>query len=289
MKKTFLCLLITLLTVLSCFSCASPIVVPGEEGASVFDPDAELLYFYVINTHGASDAMLIVYGDQTMMVDCGDTGQGRAYVKPLLDELGIDHIDYAFNTHPHDDHINGFLTLFDEVRIDRFYTCFPMSYSDEQTAAMKAAMKHGIEIEFVDNMSDISFGDLQIWLYQDPSYVTAQPASANNASMIMHITYGESTLMITGDADKAVLADLCALKGNAMQSDIIKMPHHGYNRPSYEVYPFINPGYAVITNSLSDKIIETENFLNGLGCPTIYTGWGTVVCITDGKVWTVSQ
>ena len=289
MRKNGISLLLCVLFAFSSIACASPVIALGAEEESPFADDALLLKFYVINTHGASDAMLIVHGDKTMLVDCGDIGYGSLYVKPLLDQLGIDHIDYCYNTHPHDDHINGFLTLFDEVSVDTFYTCFPMSYCDEQINVMKSAIKHGIKIQFVDNNSDISFGDLDIWLYQDPKYTTAQPARANSASMIMHITFGDSTLMITGDADKPVYTDMYSYKGDAIQSDILKMPHHGYNTPSYEIFKVIAPKYAVITNYYSSNIENTDQFLLNNGCPYLYTGRGTIELITDGTVWTVRQ
>ncbi len=289
MTRRLICLALCVILTLCLSAYASPVNFLNAEEESPFVPGDKLLCIYFINTHGASDAILLVHGGKTMMIDCGDTGHGRLYVKPLLDRLGISHIDYAYNTHPHDDHINGFLTLFDEVSIGKFYTCFPLSYSDEQTAVMKSAMEHGIDIEFVDSGSDISFGGLQIWLYQDPKYVTAQPTRANSASMILHITYGESTLMITGDADKAVYSDLYRFKGDAIQSDIFKVPHHGYNRPSYDVFAAIGAQCAVITNNYSESIAETESFLFGFSCTSFYTGKGTVEAVTDGSLWTVRQ
>ncbi|MBQ6646859.1 MAG: MBL fold metallo-hydrolase [Clostridia bacterium] len=289
MKKAILFLLLLLVSALAFTGFASPVYELSKQDDLPFAEDASLLKLYVINTHGASDAMLMVHDGKTMLIDCGDTRYGSLFVKPLMDTLGIDHIDYAFNTHPHDDHINGFLSLFDEVKVDVFYTCFPMSYCAEQSAVMKSAMEHGIDIRLVDNDSDISFGDLSIWLYQDPMYMTAQPSRANSASMIMHITLGGSTLMITGDAEKPVFTDLYSEKGDAIQSDIFKVPHHGYNTPSYDVFRSIAPQYAVVTNYYSEKIESGDQFLRNNRCLVMYTGRGTVELVTDGAIWTIRQ
>ena len=268
---------------------ASDVIFLQNEEETPFAPDADLMKLYILNVHAASDAMVLVHDGKTMIIDCGDTGYGTLYVKPLLEELGIDHVDYCYNTHPHDDHINGFLELFEEFDVDKFYTCFPLSFGAEQTAVMNAAMAHDIEIVRIDNNSDISFGRLKIWLYQDPKYITTNIAQANSASMIIHVTYGDSTVMITGDAEKPVFTDMYRAKGDAIRSDIIKMPHHGYNTPAYDVFRVIAPRYAVITNSNIERIESTNQFLINNQCQILYTNWGTVELTTDGTVWTIRQ
>ena len=39
--------------------------------------------------------------------------------------IGADHVDVAFNTHPHDDHIVGFQYVPETAAIDRFIITFP--------------------------------------------------------------------------------------------------------------------------------------------------------------------
>ena len=289
MKKLLLCALLTLALLFGCQAFASPVTQLSDGTKPDFPESSKLLKVYFINTHGASDAILLTYDGQSMLIDCGDTNYGLMYVKPLLDNLGIDHVDYAFNTHPHDDHINGFLSLLDRVSIGRFYTAFPFSYCAEQTNVLKAAMAHGVEIVNVDNESDISFGELKIWLYQDAKFLTPIAAKANSASMIIHITLGNSTVMITGDAEKPVFSDMYAEKGDAIQADIIKIPHHGYNTPSYEVFKVIGSKFAVITNYYNERLDDSSQFLRNNACQILYTGRGTVEAVTDGTRWTIGQ
>ncbi len=289
MKKRAICLLICFVCALLGAAQASDVRILSANEASPFEDSEALLRLYVINTQGASDAILIVHGGKTMLVDCGNINGGSHFVKPLLDTLGIDHIDWAYSTHPLVDHIGGFLSLFGLVPIDTFYTAFPFSYSEDQSAVIKAAMDRGIKVVPIDSETDLSFGDLSIWLYQDTALLTTFPGKSGSASMMMHITLGDSTFFITGDAEKQTFTDLYDVKGEAIQCDIFKVPAHGYTRPSYEVFTALAPKYAIITNFTRVKISDMDNFLRQNGCPNTITGLGTVECITDGKLWTIRQ
>ena len=289
MKKTLICISLALAFLFGAAAQAGQVKYLDSDREPSFAKDASLLKLYVINTHGASDAIVLWHDGKTMVIDCGDTRYGSLYVKPVLDMLGVDHVEFAYNTHPHDDHINGFLSLFNEVSVDKFYTAFPLNYCAEQTNVMKSAMEHGVEIVPVTNESDISFGALRIRLYQDMNYVTTVAASANNASMVMHITYGDCTLMITGDAGKEVYTDMYADWNGDMQSDIFKVPHHGYNYPSLEMLDVIAPKYALVTNNNSDKIASIATVFRNKGIPILYAGKGTIEVMTDGTSWAVRQ
>ena len=82
---------------------------------------------------------------------------------------------------------------------------------------------------------------------------------------------------------------LYAEKGERIASDIIKMPHHGYNRPSYDAFKAIHPQVGIITNHYSERIHPVYQFMCNHRCFPMYTGSGIIQAATDGKTWQVTQ
>ncbi|MBQ4452730.1 MAG: MBL fold metallo-hydrolase [Clostridia bacterium] len=286
--KRIVCLFAALAVLFAFAASASPVKQLSKGAKPSFGADADLLYLCFFDTM-ASDAILIRQGGKTMLVDCADTNYGSNVIAPKLRELGIERIDYAVNTHPHDDHINGFISLFDEVEVGAFYTCFPLDFCAEQIACVKAAREHGIEVVRFDSSADLSFGDLKIRVWQDARFADKGPAACNALSLVMHITYQNSAVLLSADAPKDCFVDLAKEKGALIDADIIKMPHHGHGQPTYAAWQLISPELAVITNSTANRISATIQFLHNNRCPYLLTGNGYVEAFTDGKTWQVVQ
>jgi len=80
-----------------------------------------------------------------MLIDCGYFYAGHDVYK-RLNALGITHIDYAVNTHPHDDHILGFLNLFEyDITVGTFYYVFDEDINAESIRFMQYAKEKGAE------------------------------------------------------------------------------------------------------------------------------------------------
>ena len=141
----------------------------------------------------------------------------------------------------------------------------------------------------IDNDSDLSFGDLRIWVWRDMKYVSSRPSACNACSMVMHITYQNSSVFLSADAPKDCFVHIAEEKKEAIRADIIKMPHQGHGQPTYAAWKLIGPEMAVITNSSINKISDTVQFLHNNRCPYLLTGNGYVEAYTDGKTWQVVQ
>ena len=107
MKKLLSLLLI--LCLVPMVSLADDVVVNlihNPDASYAFREGAEVLEIVFPQIYGA-DACIIRMGDEVMMVDAA-TDHQAPIVAHALEVMGIDHIDVAYNTHPHDDHITGF-------------------------------------------------------------------------------------------------------------------------------------------------------------------------------------
>ena len=287
MKKLLSVLLCALLLLCSAAQ-AGVVTVLDRDAEPQFDENSSLFRAYFFKTR-ASDCILLMCGGKTMLVDCADTNYGSQIIYPELQKLGVTRIDYAVNTHPHNDHINGFISLFDCIEVGQFFTCFPLDYCQEQIDCIAACRAHGIEVVEFDNDADLSFGGLDIWVWRDHKYDTPWPIACNPCSLIMHVSYGDCSLILTADCTIESFIDLYAEKGDLIASDIIKMPHHGHNRPSHDAFKAIHPQVAVITNNYSERIHPVHQFLCNYRCFAMYTGSGLIQAATDGETWQVTQ
>ena len=153
------------------------------------------VYFFKVR---AQDSFLIVCGGETMLIDAGVQSSG-ALIAGYLKELGISRIDYAVNTHPHDDHIDGFVPLMEEIEIGTFFVCFPHDENKHMIAALKACEAHGIPVVDITAESEISFGGNTIRLFQD-----LETKDLNARSLVMHISFGDCTAVFTADITRDV-------------------------------------------------------------------------------------
>ena len=88
-------------------------LVENPEADYAFEEGVTLLEIVFPRVY-SSDCAVLRFGEQTMMID-GSTQNpvmvGR--IQTALDSIGVDHIDVAYNSHPHDDHIDGFKLVHD--------------------------------------------------------------------------------------------------------------------------------------------------------------------------------
>lgn len=263
---------------------ASPVTVLNRGQTIDFPQDANLMKIYVLKIF-ARDCILVQAGGQNMLVDCGGTDYGKLYVEPFLKEIGVDHIDIAVNTHPDEDHIGGFFSLIDLVAVDKFYTCFPEVFCTLQTQFLALAEEKGLPVEWVTEDTDLSFGGISIWTIQD----LTNPKKANPCSLVMHLTFGNSTALLLADVTTESMDNFVEIKGEAMRADVVKMPHHGINTPSRTTMECIQPQFAVITHWRHEITNRTVSRLREYKVPMKFSGEGIVEMVTDGESWMVCQ
>lgn len=254
----------------------------SPEDAQPFAPDEEVMKVYFFQVR-AQDCTLIVCGGKTMLVDAGHLESGP-YIAGYLRDLGITRIDYAVNSHPHDDHIDGFISLMDEIEIGAFYVCFPLDVNEEMINAVQAAEAHGVPVITYDANTDLSFGGNLIRLYQNLEY-----DNMNGNSMVMHVSFGECSTVLTGDINRTVHTLLAEDWGDKLKCDIFKLPHHGLYTPKKIMVTTADPEICVLTNGDNKLTNETVRFVNSWDYPIIHTTHGTIEYTTNGEYWTQIQ
>ncbi len=244
------------------------------EGTPLF----EVLCPQVLNC----DTVLLRFGEETMLVDCATQGQAQRIID-MCAQLNITHIDKVVNTHPHEDHIGGFRDLIKVVDVDELWLCFPADYNDHSEAAVGFAEKAGISVHYYGDGDTFALGGATIEVWK----TEGTKAELNDCSAQFYITYGERTMLMAADLEKAGQKEYVAWKGELLDADILKYPHHGLEKLVADYEKAVSPLFMFVTNNQRDT--EGRKYIRRSGIPYAYTVPGFVYLTTDGATWIVDR
>lgn len=186
----------------------------------------------------SGDCTLIVAPDgAVMLVDCGHPDAADD-VEKVLDALGITKIDVFVMSHPHIDHIGSFPAIAAKYQIGRIYRT-RLVYNTQYTAAFDEAVEENrIPVTYVADGDFFMLGsEVRVDVYNpaqsDFTYPEGYPEGStpfvNNSSILMKLTYGESTALLGGDLYKAQERTVMAAHAADIDIDVAKADHHGYD------------------------------------------------------------
>ncbi|HZS07333.1 MAG TPA: ComEC/Rec2 family competence protein [Blastocatellia bacterium] len=174
-------------------------------------------------------------------------GIGEAAVAPYLWSRGIKRLDLIAASHGHTDHTQGFTDLARSFDIGAALTgVIPASdgqfdifrrAATEAHAPLRAIMRGGgFELDGVRVEALAPFPD-----------EAGAPSSANNQSLVLRLTFGNRTFLLTGDIEREAEERLLAA-GDVLHADVLKVAHHGSRTSSTEEFiKSVAPQYAVIS------------------------------------------
>lgn len=213
----------------------------------------------------------------------------------LLGELGrimsfFDrNIDGIMITNPDKDHYAGFLSLISRYKVGQVVeagtksdtsTYAALQEAIEELKIPKTIAKRGMKI-VLDQESEVY---LEI-LFPDRDVSTL---STNDGSIIAKLVYGNTSMMLQGDAPDKIEQYLLSLDRGELDADILKTGHHGSRTSTSESYVrAVSPDYAVISsgrdNSYGHPHKEVLDTLSSLNIPILRTDQGRVTFVSDGN------
>ena len=201
----------------------------------------------------------------------------------------IDHLDYMVATHAHSDHVGGLSGALNYASVGTAY-CSVTEYDSKTFSSMvKYLNNQGLEITVPNAGDTFNLGSATVQIlgpqrtYDDP----------NDTSIVLKITYGETSFLFTGDAERTAEADILDA-GYDLSATVLKVGHHGSDtRTSYPFLREIMPEYAVIQvgkyNSYGHPTEDTLSRLRDADVKVYRNDLqGTVICTSDGKSVTFS-
>lgn len=262
----------------------SPQVTPGSLEVAALDV-------------GQGDALFLALPTGRLMtVDAGgipdynnraggfDTGED--VVSPYLWSRRIRRLDVVVLSHLHEDHAGGAPALIRNFRPREVWIA-ALGDSPVAQAVREASRQAGSAVRLLRAGEEIELGGARFRVLAPPSeYVPLTPADRD--SLVLRVSYGARSALLTGDLDPSVeryLTDQRQLR----QSDILKVPHHGSRRSTTEaLLAQVRPSIALISAGVANPYghphPDVLARLRQVRAAALRTDqWGLIRVLTDGR------
>lgn len=248
---------------------------------------------------GQGDAILIKVGQEYSMIDTGDIDHREAIVAQLKKE-GVTHLKRVIITHPHADHVGGFLAIAKAIPIDEVYDDGVVVQNRLFKSYSKIIKDKGIKHTVLKRGDKIDFGnganfDVLAPFGDDNRTDTERSKDLNNYSIVGKFTFGSFSMLFTGDMEKEEEARLIKEDNSKLFARVLKVAHHGSRyTTSSKFIRSVKPEAALIScgqgNSYGHPGQETLDRLKKENVTVYRTDTqGRISIHTDGKTWKISS
>ncbi len=234
---------------------------------------------------GQAKSILVQNGDMSMLIDAGNVADGEL-VCDYLYSCGITSLDYVVCTHAHEDHAGGLADVLNAYTVN----CAVFAPSLTADTANYKNFREACASQSLTPIhptlgSTMTFGDCEI-VFFGPAI--AYTDDLNDSSIVLKITYEDTSFLITGDAETASEYAMIDM-GFDLAADLLDVGHHGSSSStSYVFLREIMPEFAVIScgedNDYGHPHEEVTSRLSDAGVITYRTDLhGTIQVISNGK------
>lgn len=277
-KKKLLSILVVL--VLAAISWLLDAYMPS----SVEVPEGSYLRVDFVDV-GQADFIVVECDGEYMTIDGGNVEDSQLVQSYLL-ERGIEQVDTVVVTHAHEDHCGGVSAILKSVVAETVYC--PVTEYDTKAFrnVVSAAQAQGLEITIPVLGEIFTVGSAQVQVIGP----VKEYEDTNDTSIVLRLTYGETSFIFTGDAETTSEKDIMAAGFN-VSADVLKVGHHGSSTStSYVWLKAVAPTYAVISSNRTEEPDynhpheEVVSRLRDEDAIVYRTDLqGTITCISDGK------
>lgn len=250
--------------------------------------------------------------DETLTVAFLDVGQGDAiYIeapngrqmlidggpsRQVLRELGAmtpwydRSIDVVLATHPDKDHISGLVDVLDQYRVGAVLVGGARSDTGLYTSWKRRRASDARTVHRVHAGQSVRISPrVHFDVLFPPRPAAPARMDRNSASVVGRLVYGDTAFLLSGDVPKAIERYLARRYGTHLESDVLKVGHHGSDTSSAPAWiGWSDPAYAVISagkdNRHGHPHTQVVKRLKRFGANVVQTKQrGTVVFESDGE------
>jgi len=202
---------------------------------------------------GQGDSILLVSPQgRTLLVDAGgipfwmhsELDIGEDVVSPYLWSRGFHQLDIVALTHAHADHMGGMAAVLANFHPRELWLGVD-SPSPELQTLLREAKTLKIPIVLHTAGDNLEMGGTKVAVLAPPRDAEAHPSRPNDESLVIKISYGATSALLEGDAEKKTEQQVAR---ESPQADLLKVAHHGSATSTIpELLAAVHPRFAVIS------------------------------------------
>ena len=236
---------------------------------------------------GQALSVLVECDGQFMLYDGGNVDDGSLVVS-YLQKQGVEHLQYVFCSHAHEDHVGGLAAVMAKFPAGHAYSPVTEGSTKCFNDFVKYTQQQGLQLEAPSVGTVWPLGSATVTLLGP----VTQYSETNNTSLVLRIDYGSTSFLLTGDMEKTAETDLVNSGAN-LKADVLQVGHHGSSTSTG--YLFLNavlPEMGVISCGTGNKYghphEETLSILRDAKVDVYRTDLqGTITIGSDGQNFTV--
>lgn len=228
---------------------------------------------------------------ETMLYDGGDR-EASSFVVSYLERQGLERLDYVTISHYDSDHLSGVVGV-----LNRFPAGHVLAPDYKASTAIFRSYQQVLSDKNLTPLypavgDNFSFGGASFTVL-GPSAM--DPENFNNNSLAIRIVYGNTSFLLTGDAEHEEEEDMCKSWGRSLLSTVYVVGHHGSgSSSSWTLLENAVPEYAVIScgrdNSYGHPHDTTLEKFSDMEIPVYRTDTqGSITILSDGDTLTWFQ
>jgi competence protein ComEC len=213
---------------------------------------------------GQGDSVLLAFPDGKLMaVDGGGIPSfgklrkpridiGEDVVSPYLWSRSIRRLDVVALTHAHEDHSGGLAALIDNFHPKELWIG-AMPESPEWAAIREKARVRAVKVVKLVAGQAFLFGGVHVEVLSPPDDYVAPHTAKNDDSLVLRLTYGQRSFLLTGDMEKGMEAR-AIYDGRKLAADVLKVAHHGSKTSSTDLFlEAVHPQWAIISDGVDNQ------------------------------------
>ncbi|WP_254820846.1 lamin tail domain-containing protein [Haloglomus halophilum] len=283
--------------------CSAP-TAPASDGGESPQPasgDATVegtTEVHFINVGQSVSTLIIGPTGETMLIDSGHFNDDGEYVLQYLQQQNIERIDYFVTSHNDADHIGGNAAVINyfETEADGIGAVYDPGIAagtETYSEYLDAIEQHEVTLYETREGDSIPFENVSVQVMGPPEpYLESEARNEN--SIVLKLTYGQTSFLFTGDAEDDQEAYLVEEYGSQLRATVMKAGHHGSKTStSGALLDAAQPQAVIISSEYESQYGHpNEETLQRLAERDISTYWtathGHAVLRSDGKQVTIA-